>query len=238
MARQLILLCVLLALSGPLRAQEVPVEVPLRPPPPAAGARLYQPIPRLLPCPGCDCRGEGCFHTNCGCGGRVDDEAASEMVRYIDHILYQAYGEKLELKRPVRARAITPFELSARGGGEIYGLYDDDVLYVSNALSRSDAFGVLAHEYGHAWQYQHNPDPDRMSGLFSEGFAEWVAYQVLTRVGDFHLASLIRRNGDPEYGDGFRWFLKLEKEHGVDALLDVAVKWVDTEGHPSVAPPD
>ncbi len=228
MSRIALTLWLLVALVA--QAQEAPVEVPLKPPPPSRPAGV-RPPPNLLPCPGCDCRGNGCFMPNCGCGGRVDDKVCAELLDYTEHVLRRTFGGKLDLKHPVKVKAVTPQHLSDLGGGEVYGLYDNDknLIYVSNGVTKADALGIVAHEFGHAWQYQHHPDPDSTSQLFCEGFAEWVAYQVLTRAGNFGQASIIRKNGDPTYGEGYRWFANLEKEHGVDAVLGVAVRWLDID---------
>lgn len=218
-----------LLLAGVVGAQELPVEVKLKPPPPSrVGIR---PPPNLLPCPGCDCRGEGCFMPNCGCGGRVDDQVAQQLLEYSELILHRTYEGKLDLIHPVRVKAVSPQTLSDLGGGEVYGLYDDEknLIYVSNGVTKADALGIVAHELGHAWMYQHHANADGTTELFCEGFAEWVAYQVLTRAGNFGQASIIRRSGDPTYGDGYRWFAQLERDYGVDTLLDVATHWVDID---------
>ena len=186
----------------------------------------------LIPCPGCDCRGNGCFvRKHCGCGGPVTDEAAVAMLEYSQKILRLAFGDKLDLEHPVRIQAASPAALAELDGREVYGLYDDahNLIYVSNGITRADALGIVAHELGHAWMYQHHPNAARTSEVLCEGFAEWVAYQVLTRAGSLTQASLIRRSGDPIYGVGFRWFQALEKEHGVDAVLEVARSWLDID---------
>lgn len=217
-----------LLLTCAVAAQELPVEVPLKPPPGKAGVR---PPARLLPCPGCDCRGNGCFMPDCGCGGVVDDRVAQELFDYAQLVLHRTFEGKLDLEHPVKVKAVSPATLLSMVGGEVYGLYDDEkgLIYVSNGMTKADALGVVAHELGHAWMYQHHANADGTSELFCEGFAEWVAYQVLTRAGNFGQASIIRRSGDPVYGDGFRWFMKMEQEHGLDALLDVAQRWLDIE---------
>lgn len=210
-------------------AQEPPVEIKLKPPP--AQVVGVRPPPNLLPCPGCDCRGNGCFMPKCGCGGRVDDNVAQQLLEYSQLILHRTYEGKLDLEHPVKVKAVSPQTLAELGGGEVYGLYDDEknLIYVSNAVTKADALGIVAHELGHAWMYQHHPNADGTSELFCEGFAEWVAYQVLTRAGNFGQASIIRRSGDPTYGDGFRWFQKIERDYGLDALLDVATRWLDID---------
>lgn len=206
------------------------MEVPLKPPPPETRVGV-RPKPNLIPCPGCDCRGNGCFMPNCGCGGPVNDEVAAALLEYAELVLHRTFEGKLDLKHPVQVKAVSPATLSDMGGGEVYGLYDDpkNLIYVSTGVTRTDALGIVAHELGHAWMYQFHPNADGTTDLFCEGFAEWVAYQVMTRAGDYGQASIIRRNGDPVYGDGYRWFARLEREHGVDALLEVASSWTDID---------
>lgn len=89
-------------------------------------------------------------------------------------------------------------------------------IYVEQALPRTMLLGTLAHELGHAWQAERNPD--LREPLLSEGFAEWVAHRVLVSAG-YQTAAARATRRDDIYGRGLRHFLDLERDHGRAAVL-------------------
>lgn len=132
-----------------------------------------------------------------------------------------AFGGRLSLPKSVRLRVVSAEHLRRLGGEPLLGLYEEGVIYLSQDLRRREALGVMAHEYGHAWQYQRRQDVDRVENLLFEGFAEWVAFHVLAQVGDTQGTEEILH--DPSiYGQGARWWLKLEKNAGLEKALESA----------------
>jgi hypothetical protein len=74
----------------------------------------------------------------------------------------------------------------------------------------------LAHELAHAWQTEqglHLKDAQ-----VREGFAEWVAYRVLTVSGLPSLAERATRRDDV-YGRGLRHFLNIENRFGYAGVV-------------------
>ncbi|HEV2238577.1 MAG TPA: hypothetical protein VGR57_18105, partial [Ktedonobacterales bacterium] len=89
-------------------------------------------------------------------------------------------------------------------------------VYVEIGLPRSLLLGTLAHELAHAWQSETAvPAGDP---LLREGFAEWVAHQVLVSAGHRAVAVRATRREDT-YGRGLRHFLTLERTSGRAAVL-------------------
>jgi hypothetical protein len=88
-------------------------------------------------------------------------------------------------------------------------------IYVEYGLPQIMMMQVIAHELAHAWQGENCPllrDP-----LFREGFAEWVAYQVLLALGAVKKAALMTQRTDL-YGQGLQTALALERQGGPAAV--------------------
>lgn len=153
------------------------------------------------------------------------------MLKRIRVRLVGALGQRMELPEPVRVRLMDPTKMLGYGAGDgVQGLYEDGVITVSSMLYRREAIVVLSHEYGHAWQSAYHPKFDEVDGALREGWAEWVALQVLKRFGEGVGGDALRSNRDPVYGGGLRWFLQVEKNFGLEAVFEQATTWMDTNG--------
>lgn len=90
-------------------------------------------------------------------------------------------------------------------------------IYVQTGLPRRLFLQVASHEYAHAWQGENCP---LLSDLhFREGFAEWVAYRVLSFYG-YQEQMLQMRNGNNIYSQGLQWMLDLESRVGLSGILE------------------
>lgn len=222
MARKLKVLLVLLALTGLAGAQ--PVEILLRPP-----------HPDHL-CPGCECERYDCFTPCCDCTLAPTEPWAQVMLQRIQALLVKGFGPRMQLSGPLRVRLVNPALLTKYGGDGVQGVYNDGVITISQLLTRREAVAVLAHEYGHAWQFANHPRVDDVDDALREGFAEWVALQALKRFGYGSGGEILRANRDPVYGGGLRWFLQVEQNFGVETVFEEAVTWLDTRGTRISAP--
>jgi hypothetical protein len=215
------LLAVWLLLGVVALAQHLPVEIELVPPPSdlyeAQPVEPYWKAPPVI-CPLC---GEDKSDGSCGCQRPLTQELGDTLYAQLGGLVDLAFHGKLALARPVRLRVVPAEHLRRLGGEPLLGLYEEGVIYLSQDLRRREGLAVMAHEYGHAWQYQSRQDIDRVEGLLFEGFAEWVSFHVLAQVGDTQGTDEVLR--DPSiYGEGARWFLKLEKKVGLDKALESA----------------
>lgn len=114
-------------------------------------------------------------------------------------------------------------ETAGAAGHHVLGYFvrsgSASAIYIERALPRGLLLGTLAHELGHAWQTEQAPtlrDP-----LLNEGFAEWMAHQVLIGCGQQVLAARATRRDDL-YGRGLRHFLDIERKGGRSAVLAAA----------------
>jgi hypothetical protein len=89
-------------------------------------------------------------------------------------------------------------------------------IYIQTGLPRLLFLQVAAHEYAHVWQGENCPTLP--AGLTYEGFAEWVAYQVLGFYSYRRGQERMLRRQDL-YGQGLRWALVEEANRGVQGLL-------------------
>ncbi len=92
-------------------------------------------------------------------------------------------------------------------------------IYVLSGLPRTLLTSVLAHEYAHAWQAEHNPVGGEL--LLWEGFAEWVAYKTIAYLGQTAMMRQMQAQSNI-YGQGLRQMLEIERERGIAGVLTVA----------------
>lgn len=102
-----------------------------------------------------------------------------------------------------------------------YQPYNPEMIYVLTGHSAYDLGPTLAHEFTHAWQSRHCPQQDRM---LKEGFATWVGYKYAQSKGYHGMTSAMLALRDPDYGEGLRRCLEIEKKSGVKGLLDFVRK--------------
>lgn len=214
--------CVFFALTtlGVL-AQPAPVEILLIAPP--QDLYVVQPVTPDWQAPSLPCHlcAEDKIDGSCGCLRPLTQQLAEQLYQSLDGLVAKAFTGKLALIRPARVKVVSADHLKGLAGKPAQGLYEEGVIYLSAELNRREGLAVLGHEYGHAWQYQHRQDIDRVEGLLFEGFAEWVSFHILAQVGDQKGTDDAMQ--DPsEYGRGARWYLALEKKKGMNAALECA----------------
>lgn len=175
----------------------------------------------------------------CRCGVLIDDRVADMQLHYLQRLLKAEFSEFLVAEPQVVVRVGKPGEVQLHGE-PAQGLMDTSPLscgeyaiVVSPILRREQALLVIAHELGHAWQFSVRSDAANVEPQLLEGFAEWVAFHLVRRAGLTELSSEIRQGRDPVYGVGFRWFFRVEKEHGVGAVVSIMLNWLDRAGHRS-----
>ncbi len=192
----------------PALAQDFPVEVELVAPETASNYNRWK-APVIL----CGvCAGE---QGHCPCEMLVsqDDLAPlwSEVRRRARGVL------NLELPAYAELHCVSDAELKALGGEPVLGLAEPGQVWLSENLTRGDAFAVLAHEAAHIYDFEHR---NLQGAKLREGFAEWVAYHLLRARGDQVRAKKLTREGSV-YGEGLLYLLKLESQQGrreVEAL--------------------
>lgn len=101
--------------------------------------------------------------------------------------------------------------------GGYYQPYDPETIWIVSGQSRNRTMADMAHELAHAWQSTNAPSQDRK---LKEGFAMWCEYHVLLMVGETAEASSLLKIDDPDYGDGLRLFLDLERKSGAPAVVE------------------
>ena len=97
-------------------------------------------------------------------------------------------------------------------------------IYVQSHHTKIHFAGVLAHELVHSWCFKHGllSIPDQIA----EGICNLASYYVYHTI-DFPLARIyeqqLLQDPDPVYGEGFRAMFDIYKEHGWDAVRQIAV---------------
>lgn len=129
------------------------------------------------------------------------------------------------------------------------GAKPKSIIYIDDLLSPMHFMLVVAHELAHAWQNEKQILPILEKGKtmlpseyrailkarlqFKEGFAEWITYKCLhalvskeelgqkQTLVEFQVREgKLRGNTDQIYGDGMRYFLKMEREKGLQKVIE------------------
>ena len=90
-------------------------------------------------------------------------------------------------------------------------------IYVQSGLPRMLFLQVAAHEFAHAWQGENCPVLKDL--LVHEGFAEWVAYQVIGFYGYTKGQERMRGRNDI-YGRGLKWALEIAASQGAPGVVE------------------
>ena len=97
-------------------------------------------------------------------------------------------------------------------------------IYLLSTLDETRRKGVLAHELGHVWLWEHR-SPLRVSQIESEGFCELLAYKIYGVINTLE-ARLLRRGmlfgRTPVYSEGFRTMKHRAENLGWEAYLSSA----------------
>jgi hypothetical protein len=91
-------------------------------------------------------------------------------------------------------------------------------IYIQSGLPRMLFLQVAAHEYAHAWQGENCPV--LKDELVHEGFAEWVAYQVIGFYG-YSKGQQRMLGREDIYGRGLKWALDIEASLGIPGVVEV-----------------
>lgn len=103
--------------------------------------------------------------------------------------------------------------------GGYYQPYNPETIWIVSGQSPEETMASMAHELAHAWQSTEAPLQDR---TVVEGFARWVEYKLLLDLGEEARARDLAASPDPDYGEGLRLFLEVERRGGIPEVLKAA----------------
>ena len=92
-------------------------------------------------------------------------------------------------------------------------------IYLLRGLSSEQAEETLAHEAGH--DFLDSMLPMFYEGIYSEGFAQYIASGYNTSRGRFSRNELIFSSSDPIYGNGARLVRDIVAQTGFDGLMNI-----------------
>ncbi len=136
----------------------------------------------------------------------------------------------ITFKLPVRGTIVSGAKLDelyqgAYRGAEI-GLYRNSGnchdIFIMADMGRDSVIGTVAHEMTHAWQSDFCPADQDI--VLKEGFANWIAYKILQKIGAFTYAQNILEHADPVYGVGFKKMLEWEDSLGERGVVEKVKK--------------
>lgn len=94
-------------------------------------------------------------------------------------------------------------------------------IYIQAGLPRLLFLQVAAHEFAHAWQGENCPL--LRNPVYHEGFAEWVAYQVIGEYGYIRGQKRMLKRDDV-YGKGLNLFIGIFASQGFVGVIDACQK--------------
>lgn len=178
----------------------------------------------------CDCR--PALRHLCRCGVTIDQEIADLQLAYLNRLFEMEFKEFLDGPLAVTSIRLVPAHSMVLEGEAVQGYYENNAIVLNSELLRDQALMVIAHELGHAWHFASLEQPDEVSDFLAEGFAEWVSYHLMRRAGMTEYCSRLLENPDPLYGNGLRWFRKIEHDFGTEAVIDIMRNWLDHRHRP------
>lgn len=108
------------------------------------------------------------------------------------------------------------FQLQTRGDERKYSVY------LVSGLPPERLLTVAVHEYAHVWQSENHGRYGDCNDRLREGFAEWVAYRVNKRLGRKAEVQHLLAQEMPDYIEGLRLFLEVERKHGLSGVFRTA----------------
>lgn len=168
----------------------------------------------------------------------VEDPArAAALFRQAQEAVLATFGRKLALRNPIdqvelvgQGRLVDMMLQNGRTARDILGLFrlttrGDErsyTVFLVDGLPPERLVTVAAHEYAHAWQSENHARYVDCQDRLREGFAEWVSYKVNKRLGRKAEVQHLLAQSVPDYIEGLRSFLELERRSGVAGVLGVA----------------
>ena len=137
-------------------------------------------------------------------------------------ILLTNFG--IVIRLPIKTQVVTGKKLDefyhGKYRGAEIGLYrygaSGHEIYIMVDQEKDEALATLIHEMTHAWQTESCPANQDI--IVKEGFARWVEYKSLDKIGAYVLANRIKQQADPVYGVGFKKMLEWEDKVGEKQL--------------------
>jgi hypothetical protein len=133
---------------------------------------------------------------------------------------------KMRTKQEVQVHFISTGGRSIQVGG-YYQPFNPETIWIIINQQKVNTIADQAHELTHAWQSSNCPLQDRM---LTEGFAMYCEYKFLQAIGEKAFAESLLRIKDPDYGDGLRLFVEVEKKNGVQGAIEYAKKTTKPPG--------
>ncbi len=127
------------------------------------------------------------------------------------------------LRLPIKIMLLTGSQMEEyqkQKGIEI-GLYswgkDGHEIRLLAGMNEDDLTATLAHEMTHAWQRENCTPAQGI--VIQEGFARWVEYKVLDKIGAYIQANNVKESTHPTYRPGFIKMCEWEDEVGAKSLV-------------------
>ncbi|HOL93015.1 MAG TPA: protein DA1 [bacterium] len=170
----------------------------------------------------------------CNSRAIIDERKIRSILDEVRRLAAQRLGLRVETPYAVRVQQLnkTSSEDAAKAKqgesmvsplfGKELGLYRRmngiSEIFLLYGLPVEMIYETAAHEYTHAWQAENCP-PDQSPQL-REGFAQWVAGEILKLKGYTQALERLEARDDDPYGTGYQKIKTIERNLGRAALLE------------------
>jgi len=170
--------------------------------------------------------------SDCGERAVFNVEAIRSIVRYARETIEKRLGLRVKIPYTVRVEKLSgltsPAKNSgAKGAAAGGGLYGKELGMYRLENGKSEIillygmppdllYETAAHEYAHAWQTENNLNT--LEPELFEGFAQWVAAEVLREKGFLGALESLETRTDSPYGTGYRRLKSLHQKAVLDLI--------------------
>ncbi len=167
-----------------------------------------------------------------------DDPKIRNIMKEVENLVIRRIGIKAEIPYKLTITQLnsqsSTVAKAAKSGrnktsplfGKELGLFrrlnGESEIFLLYGLPPAMIYETAAHEYAHAWQAENCPQDQSLE--LREGFAQWVASQILRIKGFEKAFEKMEARSDYPYGTGYRRFKNIHQNLGLQKLLEYAQK--------------
>ena len=177
---------------------------------------------------------------SCNSRAVIDEQKIRDIMTEVELLVPKVVGIKAEQPYTLKVETLNKDSftkaLAAKKGqatsSPLYGselglfrkLNGSTEIFLLYGLPPEVIYETAAHEYTHAWQAE-NSSPSQ-SPEIREGFAQWVAAQILKAKGYKQTLEKLEIRDDRPYGTGYQLIKRYAERLGKDGIIDYAKKAV------------
>ncbi len=170
----------------------------------------------------------------------IDEQQIRRIMTEVEELVSRHLGIKAEIPytlqiTPLNNHSVTVAKAAKKGENSASPLFGSELglfrrlnghaeIFLLYGLPAPMLYETAAHEYAHAWQAEQCPA--EQSAELREGFAQWVAAEILRIKGYTEFLEKLEERNDHPYGTGYKRFKAIHQNLGRIQLIEYAKKAV------------